>query len=517
MKLKTLLDDLDYLSIENSNDGIDIKGIACDSRLIEENFIFIAIKGSKHNGHNFIKAAIKKGAKAVVILKRSSKDNAQSQTINHSPSLKFRGKGSGLSCAPLTKEKTSCEREQVPYIYVADTRKALAGLCDCFFHYPSKQIKTVGITGTNGKTTVSYIIDKILTSAGFNVGLIGTINYKIGNRIIPSTNTTPPPVNLYPLLKDMVNNKIEWAILEVSSHSLDQHRTEGINFDIGVFTNLGSDHLDYHKTKNNYFQSKAKMFKNLKRESFAVINNDDDCAPKLRRLIRAKILNFGLTGKSEIRADNISLGQRGLSFSCLTPGGNIDIRSHLFGRHNVYNILAAIGVALCLNVSLEKIKLGVEDLRSLSGRLELVDWPGPFKVFVDYAHTDDALRAVLEALREFAPGKLYLVFGCGGERDRQKRAKMGKVAATLSDFTILTNDNPRNEDPERIIADIRKGIKGDSYTVILDRYAAIKKALFKAERGDIVLIAGKGHEDYQILKNGRVPFNDREAVQSLSR
>lgn len=512
MRLKDLLADLDYFSVENNSNRIDIKGIACDSRLVQEDFLFVAIKGSKYDGHNFIKEAIEKGAKAIVISKKYRIINLENAVRNNLPSPKFQRISFGSSSKTLTKEKIPCTGRKVAYIRVANTRKTLARLFSCFYQYPSKYIRTVGITGTNGKTTVSCLIDKILTFAGFNVGLVGTINCKIGNRLLPSNNTTPPPQELYPLLKKMVNRRIEYVILEVSSHSLDQYRTEGINFDIGVFTNLSSDHLDYHKTKSNYFQSKAKLFKDLSPGSFCVINSDDDYAPDLIKLTRAKVMSYGLGKESEIRASNIFLGEGGLSFSCRTPLGSINIESPLLGRHNVYNILAAISVALCLDVSLEDIKRGVKNLTSLAGRLERVDCGQPFRVFIDYAHTDDALEAALKALREFTPRKIYLVFGCGGERDRRKRAKMGRVATAFSDFIILTNDNPRNEDPEKIIADIRKGIKGKNYTVILDRQKAIKEALLKAKRADTILIAGKGHEDYQILKNDRIPFSDREVV-----
>ena len=466
--------------------SIDIEGITSDSRHVRRGSLFVAIEGSRFDGHDFVNEAIDRGAVAVVT-------SATRSASGHS---------------------------EVPIILVSNTRATLAQLASEFYGHPSQQIKVIGITGTNGKTTVSYLADKILTRAGFGVGLIGTINYRIAERLIPAGNTTPDSIALQSFLSEMVSKNLDYAIVEVSSHALDQYRVEDIDFDVGLFTNLTHDHLDYHLTLDRYFQAKAKLFEKLNPTSSAIINIDDVHGRKLIDIIRnssTQIISYGMDEKADIRAENLKDDLSGMEFSVLTPVGSIDIETKLIGRHNLYNILGAVGIGLSQEVGLPSIRDALQQLDQVPGRLELVDYRQSFRVFVDYAHSEDALKWVLQTLRKLTTKRVGIVFGCGGDRDSAKRSRMGEVASRFADYIILTTDNPRSEDPSKIINDIIKGIDSTykNYKIILDRFSAIAEILSMAEEGDTVLIAGKGHETYQIFSDHVEPFDDREVVRKI--
>jgi UDP-N-acetylmuramoyl-L-alanyl-D-glutamate--2,6-diaminopimelate ligase len=458
----------------------EVKGISCDSKQVSGDFIFIAIKGVNADGNNFIQEAIEKGAKAVI---KSPDDHVPASPKN------------------------------IVFIEVADERIALARLAAEFYGNPSSKMRVVGITGTNGKTTTAYLIERVLKEGNFIPAVIGTINYRFKDKLIPSKNTTPGPIELQSMLADMLKKGVNYSIIEVSSHGLDQNRTDQINFSSAIFTNLTQDHLDYHKTQEKYFQAKAKLFKNLGDTAFAVINNDDAYARRLKSLSRGRLISYGIENKADITAKDIKLDLAHTEFN-LAAGDfktNLDIK--LIGRHNVYNVLACFAWAVGEGLDLETVKLALEKFNSVPGRLEKINSNAGFSVFVDYAHTEDALKNVISALRQISKNRIIVVFGCGGNRDKTKRPKMGSVVSKLADYAIITNDNPRCEAPEEIIEDIKKGIEGDNYCVILERFEAIKKSLSLAKSGDIVLLAGKGHENYQIFKDKIMHFDDCEVAR----
>ena len=457
-----------------------IKGISCDSRSIGENFIFVGVRGVDIDGSRFIDEAVDRGAKFVV--------SDAGVNLKHP--------------------------RPVSFIRVRDTRSALAELAAYFYKSPSKKIKVVGITGTNGKTTITYLLEALLKKAKLSAGVIGTINYRFKNKIIPAKNTTPGPLEIQSMLSGMVEGGVSYAAMEVSSHALDQDRVLAVNFHSAIFTNLTQDHLDYHKTLKNYFQAKAKLFRAMSPRSFVVINNDDKCAPALKKITRAKIITYGIENKADVRAKDIKFGARRTEFNLIFSGRQVRFRVNLIGRHNVYNILAAAAWGIKEGISLKTIKGAFERFSAPPGRLERINSRKGFSVFVDYAHTDDALKNVISALRQLSPARIITLFGCGGQRDKLKRPKMGKVATELSDFVVITSDNPRSERPLDIVKDIQKGIKKNNYRVILERREAIKESLLLARSGDIVLLAGKGHENYQIFNNKSVRFDDREVARA---
>lgn len=463
--------------------GKPISGISIDSRAIKKGDVFVAIKGEVFDGHDFVDEAIDKGAAAVVV------------------SAGFRHGDCG-----------------VPLISVPDTKEALAILARDFYGNPSAKIKVIGITGTNGKTTTSYLAESIFTAAGRKAARLGTIDYKIGDRLMEAVNTTPSSLVLNRLLKEMVESSCDYVCLEVSSHSLEQRRVEEILFDVGVFTNITPEHLDYHKSFEGYLEAKKILFSRLRHDASAVLNIDDRNFENIRRAVSAKrVMSFGIGYGADVAARDLKMDLDGTEFLLVTKRGDIPVKTSLMGRHNVSNILAAAGAALAEGVGLDSIKKGIESLKEVPGRLEPVKAKNDFRIFIDYAHTDDALKNVLEMLNTVKRNRLIVVFGCGGERDRSKRPRMGKVAARLADFVVITTDNPRNEDPGLIAEEIRQGIREDfkDYEVVLDRREAIEKALSTADSGDIVLIAGKGHEKYQIIGDRKIPFSDREAVKEI--
>ena len=485
--------DSDYADYHHLED-FKVSGIACNSKQVRKDFIFVAIEGTNEDGHTFIQEAIEQGARAVII---------------QIPALPAGRPNPSLSDRQFEFQIPN----DIPVIQVKDTRKALAKLAAEFYGNPSSKIKVIGITGTNGKTTVSYLIEEILKEARLNPAVIGTINYRFRDKVLPSTNTTPGPIELQSLLADMLDKGVDYAIVEVSSHALAQDRTDMIDFHCAIFTNLTQDHLDYHATLENYFQAKSKLFRNINSDAFVIINNDDEYGRRIKKDTPARVVTYGIDNPSDLSAKDIKFNIAYTEFLLDTVNGQTKFKTRLIGRHNVYNMLAAISWAKTEGIDLPVIKSAIDKFSFTPGRLEKVDFDGNFTVFIDYAHTEDALKNVINTLRQLSDKRVIVVFGCGGQRDRIKRPKMGNVVSELADYAIITNDNPRQEDPQEIIEDIKKGIRKNNYCVIPERKEAIKKSLLLAKAGDIVLVAGKGHEDYQILRDKKIHFNDRIIIK----
>ncbi|MDP2911129.1 MAG: UDP-N-acetylmuramoyl-L-alanyl-D-glutamate--2,6-diaminopimelate ligase, partial [Candidatus Omnitrophota bacterium] len=435
MKLKKIIDNLDGVVKVEGRTSLEITGIACDSKAVKQGYIFAALKGSKVNGADFIDDAISRGAYAILL-------DADNEGI-------FR-KGDA-------------------FIYVKDSMKALADVSKAYFGDLSAKMRLIGVTGTNGKTTITYLLESIFKAKLWQTGVIGTVNYRFGERSIPAVNTTPGVLDLYSLLSSMYKEKIKNCVIEVSSHSLEQGRVETLQFDAAIFTNLTREHLDFHKNMDDYLKAKLKLFEKIKKGGFAIINIDDPAAEKIIEKVkaeaRARVITYGIDHKADIAAENINLSCNGLKFQLVchceaqsAEAISIEIKSNLIGRHNIYNILAAIGASLASGISLEDIKNGIEALRGLPGRLESVTCGQNFSVYVDYAHTEDGLENVLKSLRELKPNRLISVFGCGGNRDKTKRPAMGRISTELSDAVVITSDNPRGEEPMDIINEIIKGI-----------------------------------------------------------
>ena len=479
MKLSTLVHHLESMGTYNLCD-VEITGITNDSRKVRPGYLYVAIKGYKADGHNFIKKSLECGAQAIV-----------------------------------SEEKLSLDTS-IPQIVVRNTRKALSSLSCCFYNNPSQKINVVGVTGTNGKTTTTFLTKSIIEKAGYEAGLIGTINYQIGEKMITAQETTPESVELQRLIAEMVEAKIKFAVMEVSSHSAIQHRIENIDFKTAVFTNITAEHLDYHKTISNYMNAKLELFKNLRKDSFAVLNADDEFSEYFADRTNAKILWYGIKNDADIKAEICRESTSDIMIKLKYSGKEIDMKMPFVGVHNVYNVLAAVASAISLGFELDVIKSGIETAPTVPGRLESVPCNRGFEVVVDYAHTPHALETVLQALRNLVKGRILLVFGCGGDRDKEKRPLMGRIADEKSDVFWLTNDNPRSEDPLNIIDGIKAGIKpGRSFHTQINRHKAIADALSEATDGDLVLVAGKGHEKYQIIKDTITPFDDREVIKAI--
>ncbi|MFC1620779.1 UDP-N-acetylmuramoyl-L-alanyl-D-glutamate--2,6-diaminopimelate ligase [Candidatus Omnitrophota bacterium] len=467
MRLKKIIDALGDVKKIEGKVSLEVKGIACNSKEVREDYVFIALKGSRFKGADFIAEAIDRGACAVI----------------------------------LEQGNTSIFRRGRTFIYTGNARHSMSEAARAFYGDISSKMRLIGITGTNGKTTTTYLIEALFNATSRKTGVIGTINYRFGNRLIPALNTTPGVLNLYSLLFEMRKDAIKNCILEVSSHSLDQGRVDTLNFDIAVFTNLTSEHMDYHKKMENYLASKMKLFTKIKMGGHAIINIDDPHANKFIELVKkegkARIITYGIENPADVRP------------------GDMDIKSSLIGRHNVYNVLASVSCGIAMGMSREEIAQGIESVVSLPGRLEKIDCGQDFLVFVDYAHTENGIENALKTLRELKPNRLITVFGCGGDRDRSKRPEIGRVSSKLSDKIFITSDNPRGEEPSNIIKDIIKGIpaRKKNYVIEKDRARAIELALKDAKSRDIVLVAGKGHETYQIFKDITIPFDDREVVR----
>jgi UDP-N-acetylmuramoyl-L-alanyl-D-glutamate--2,6-diaminopimelate ligase len=476
--LRELVKDLRPVRVEGSLDR-EVAGIVYDSRRVTPGMVFVALPGQNVDGHQFIAEAISRGAVAVV--------------CEHN----------GYSAPRAAK------------IIVTDARAALARLAAAYHQHPSARLKVIGVTGTNGKTTVAFMVKHILEAAGMKCGLIGTVRYEIGERVIPAQRTTPESLEVQQLMAQMLRAGCQACVMEVSSHALDQQRVLGVEFDAALFTNLTQDHLDWHGSMENYYAAKEKLFRSTgsSKKQAAVINIDDAYGGRLARQCDFAVnLTYGLSESAQLRATGVELGPDGSRFRVEWAEGALDLRLPLIGRYNIYNALAAIGAGLALHVEPAVIRDALHHMALVPGRLERVACGQPFGVFVDYAHTDDALHNVLQTLKEITPGRLLLAFGCGGSRDKGKRAKMGRVAAEQATFTMITSDNPRRESPAAIAAQIEEGYRtwrADGYGVELDRRRAIEELLRQAQPGDTVLIAGKGHETYQEFQDTVVPFDDR--------
>lgn len=462
-----------------------VTSICIDSRQAQDGSLFFALPGVHQDGQAFIDDAVRKGARLIV---RPGSEDAFEVTSS----------GVGLICC-------------------RDPRGLLTKVLARFYDAPDRKVRVVGITGTNGKTTSTYLLESIFRKAGMSSGVIGTVNYRIGPRLFESHNTTPGIVDVYRFLADTAAAGVTYCLMEVSSHALDQGRVDGIEFRSAIFTNLTKDHMDYHPTEEHYFQAKAKLFTSLHSPARAFLNADDPFSERLRGMTPVPVFTFGLHGRADIRAEGLELTAQGSRFTAVHPSGKTEIRTSLLGRHNVYNILGCLGVAWAEGVGMEKIQEGITDLPQVPGRLERIEEGQFFDVYVDYAHTPDALQNVLTSVREVAQKRILLVFGCGGDRDPGKRPLMGQIADRMADWSIVTYDNPRTEDPDRIIAAIVAGFSQDHYHVVPDRREAFRQAFRMAQPGDVVLIAGKGHEDYQIFKDRTISFPEREIVRECLR
>jgi len=458
-------------------------GVTHDSRRVGRGAIFVALVGLKANGAVFAPQAIASGASAIVA------------------------------------ESPAPAGASVPWIVVNDARLALAWLSAEFFHHPSREMTVVGITGTNGKTTSSYLVSAILDAAGIQCGLMGTVTYRIGDRGFDATRTTPEAPDLQAFMRDMVAGSCGACVMEVSSHALALKRVDGIQFAAAVFTNLTRDHLDFHADMENYFAAKRRLFEMLPADAPALINVDDPRGASLVEVVKRPV-TYAISKPADVSPGPLSYSLAGLDFEIRTPRGGMHIRSRLVGKPNVYNILAAVGTALELGVPVEAIEEGLQRLPGVPGRFEVVSSAADdVTVVVDYAHTDDALRNLLETARPMATRRLITVFGAGGDRDRTKRPLMGMVAARLSDVVVITSDNPRSEDPERIIEEVKRGADAEtrqsnaSIVTEVDRRDAILQAVSGASPGDVVLIAGKGHEKYQEIGGRRLAFDDIEVAR----
>ena len=483
MLFKELLASMEVCCTEG-NLNVPVCGIAYDSRKVQPGFLFVAVKGFVTDGHRYIDAAVKNGASAVIVEKPVAVNN-------------------------------------IPFAQVADSRLALAKAAAAFYQHPSKKIMLTGVTGTNGKTTTSHLIGAVYKAAGHKVGLVGTIQNVVGGKELPAVNTTPESLDLQQLFDQMVKSGVTHAAMEVSSHALALNRVADVSFDAAVFTNISQDHLDFHADMDDYTRAKAKLFA---MSPLAVINADDERAQDMIKAARGTVVTFGLRNKADVSAADIKLTADGVSFVTAGKFGEHQLHLKLTGEFNIYNALAAFTCTMAQGFDPQTVISALEGVPGVAGRFELVKCGQPFGVVVDYAHTPDGLENILQSARQVTKKRLIAVFGCGGDRDRTKRPIMGKIGVSLSDHAVITSDNPRTEDPLTIIADVLNGVKEanaepEEYTVIPDRREAIFYAIKKAAPGDVVVIAGKGHETYQIIGKTKYDFDDRcvaaEALHSL--
>lgn len=480
MKLHTLLKALQPLA-PVSDTNVEITSLENDNRKVKPGSLFICIKGYTADGHDFAASAVEKGAAAVLAEKEMS----------------------------LT----------VPVIVVKNTARAMAVLADAFYGQPTHKLHLIGITGTNGKTTTSHLIEKIFADAGKKTGLIGTMYTKVGKKVYETKNTTPESLTLQKIFHNMVDEGVEACVMEVSSHALDLGRVHGCDFNTAVFTNLTQDHLDYHQTMDEYKRAKGLLFSQLgntfnkQSPKFAVLNTDDEAAKEYIKATAAHIITYGIDQAADLRAINISMNASGTSFDLVSPFGVEKLNIQLIGKFSVYNVLASIGAALTYGIPLKQIIASIENVQGVSGRFELVDAGQPYAVIVDYAHTPDSLENVLKTIQQFAEKRIFVLVGCGGDRDKTKRPLMAKIACQYASDPVFTSDNPRSEDPNEILNDMEKGVKEENYQVIADRKEAITYAVNEAGPGDVILIAGKGHETYQIIGDQILSFDDRIAAK----
>lgn len=482
MDLHALLQHVPGHQVYRAAKDSSVGGLAYDSREVQPGDVFVCWQGLRHDGHDYVAEAYRRGAVAAVAERPVS------------------GEG-GL-------------------IIVSDGREALARLSAAFYGFPSRRLRVIGVTGTNGKTTTTHLIKAVLEQAGHKVGLIGTIHHLIGNEIVQTHRTTPESLDLQRLLFQMAERGMEYAVMEVSSHAVALKRTVGTEYDVAVFTNLSRDHLDFHADFDEYAATKAQLFASLdpdgaKPRKAAVVNVDDPRAPIMCDKARVPVIGYGIDERTDLTAENVVVRPEGVSYDALTPAGELALRLQITGRFNVYNSMAAAAVGWHEGVPLPFIRTALEQVSGIPGRLERIDRGQPFTVLVDYAHTPDSLENVLHTCRAFAAGRVIVVFGCGGERDREKRPQMGEIAARLADIVIITADNPRGEPPEDIAKEVEAGVvrggkRPGEYEVIVERRDAVRRAIDAARPGDIVLIAGKGHETTQVFRDRTIHFDDRE-------
>jgi UDP-N-acetylmuramoyl-L-alanyl-D-glutamate--2,6-diaminopimelate ligase len=503
MKLAQLLSCLDGVQVTGDSE-VEIQGLHYDSRSVSPGGLFFALRGVKSDGSQFVAAAVKGGAVAIVA------------------------------------DRPCAVSPGVTFVLVSDARRAMSLLAAHFYGQPTAGLPTVGITGTNGKTTTSYLVEGILERAGIPCAVLGTISYRFGATDLPAPNTTPESVDLQRILRELVDLGARGAVMEVSSHSLEQRRADGCLFDVAVFTNLTRDHLDYHLDMESYFASKLRLFTDLatpdghKPTRRAVVNLDDPYGARIKAAASCPVLSYAMGGDADITVTQVDFSVHGISCRLRTPHGELSLVSDLLGRFNLYNILAAVGAGLALGLPDAAIKAGIEGHKKVPGRVERVENDKGITVLVDYAHTGDALENVLATVSELKTARIITLFGCGGDRDKGKRPVMGEIAGRLSDLAIITSDNPRTEDPLAIMADVRAGIaplglreyrleelaagfQEKGFASIVSRRDAVQAAILAARPGDIVVLAGKGHEDYQIVGTEKFHFDDREeAAKALA-
>lgn len=480
MLLQYLIENLtDKVIIGDTN--IDINKIEYNSQKIEQNDIFVAIKGYKEDGNDYIKEAVEKGAVCIV----------------------------------TEDELNANELPNITIVRVQNSRIALSLIASKYYDFPARKLKLIGITGTKGKTTTAYMIRDILNASGKKTGMIGTIYNTYGNVCIEASRTSPESLDLQKLLKDMVDAQMEYVVMEVSSHSLVLDRVYGLHFAIGIFTNLSQEHLDFHGTMDNYLLAKSKLFEMC---DFALVNGDDIHTPRLKKMIKCKTATFGLDNAVNITASDVRINNNNVEFKMYVNKMLETIVINIPGRFTVYNALAAIGTCSLLGAQMDAILLALSNIK-VPGRSEIIDVPKTFTVMVDYAHNPSSLEAILSSIKKYVKGRIICVFGCGGNRDKEKRPMMGEISGRLADFTVITTDNPRNEDPSIIMKEIEDGVKKTKglYKIIENRKDAIAFAMRIAWKNDLVLIAGKGHETYQELKNGkRIDFDERKVVKDIA-
>ncbi len=491
MKLKNVLRDLDNITLFNDELlETEIKGLTLDSRQAKTGDLFAALDGVHTRGANYVAEALKKGSAAVMI---------------------------SASDAAAIGDKSKI-------FAVGDSRLAFAKLAANFYENPTKDLLLIGVTGTNGKTTITYLLESI-----FNInnvtGVIGTINYRFNSKVIPAMHTTPPPHELMKILSEMRDRKVKVVLMETSSHSLDQRRVDGCEFDCGIFTNLTQEHLDYHGSMENYFNAKARLFTEIlplspKQKKYSIINIDDEWVKKLADFSVAgtKTVKCSMLCNADIFVGEVNMSAEKTKFVCDIFGKKEEFEMNLIGRYNVSNAMLSIAAASCCGAGILEIKKGLLKVSGIPGRLQTLHSRKGFMVVIDYAHTPDAIIKVISSLKELKHRRLITVFGCGGDRDRTKRPLMGAAASSMSDFVIVTSDNPRTEDPYKILLDIEIGIKkigAKNYKSIIDRKEAIEYAVNMASEGDIILLAGKGHETYQIIGSERKPFSDCKVASEM--
>ena len=483
-RLNEIVTDLDFDLLQGDLD-ISVEGIAYDSRKVKPGYLFVSISGFTHDGHDYIDEAIEAGAAAILVEKEIRIDR------------------------------------EATVIMIDDTRQGLAKVSSAFYDHPSQKLKVVGVTGTNGKTTTTYLIKSILERAGYKSGLIGTIKNKIGDQDYKTQRTTPEALDLQALFAKMVEEGVTHVVMEVSSHALELNRVDEIDFNIAIFTNITQDHLDFHDSFEDYLAAKGKLFSKLEgdEEKTAIINIDDPHSDQILDFSEGSIITYSIEKDANLKAKDITISPTGVEFLVEVFSDRIDLNLNLTGLFNVYNTLAALGAGASLNIKLDDIKEGLEEVQGVAGRFEIIDEGQDFGVIVDYAHTPDSLKNILQTAEDFVEGRIIVVFGCGGDRDRSKRPIMGQVATELADFSVITSDNPRSEEPAAIIDDIEVGVKeiskvaGEDYIIIEDRAEAINYGIEIAQANDLVFIVGKGHETYQILKDKTIQFDDRQVAR----